>query len=80
MNKRTVSFILALFSSGLFLFTVLYSSSGFNFIPYMIHETVSPGGPGEAKFIIIFDVLFAIFLFWILYKLFVRVLLRKDAR
>jgi hypothetical protein len=74
MNKKILAIVLAVAVAGLFLFMVLYSSSGFNFIPYLIHEAVSPGGAGETNFIIVFDVLFAILLFWLSYKLFNRVL------
>lgn len=74
MNKKILAILLAVAVVGLYLYMVLYTSSGFNFIPYLIHEAISPGGAGETNFIIVFDVLFAIFLFWLAYKLFNRVL------
>ncbi|WEK34995.1 MAG: hypothetical protein P0Y53_21110 [Candidatus Pseudobacter hemicellulosilyticus] len=76
MNKL-LAVVLALLTAGLFLFMVLYSSSGFNFIPYLIHEAISPGGAGETTFIMVFDVLAAILLFWLLYKLFARLLIKR---
>lgn len=79
MNKKMLAIILALIASGLFLFMVLYSSSAFNFIPYLIHEAISPGGAGESNFIIVFDVLFALLLFWLLYKLLIRLLTSNKA-
>jgi hypothetical protein len=72
MNKKILAIVLAVAVVGLYLFMVLYTSSGFNFIPYLIHEAISPGGAGETNFIIVFDVLFAILLFWLAYKLFDR--------
>lgn len=74
MKKKRLAIILAIVVAGLFLFMVLYSSSAFNYIPYLLHETISPGGAGEANFIIVFDILFALLLFWLAYKLFMRVL------
>jgi|688.fasta_scaffold06779_9 uncharacterized BrkB/YihY/UPF0761 family membrane protein len=78
MNKKILAIVLAVAVVGLYLFMVLYTSSGFNFIPYLIHEAISPGGAGETNFIIVFDVLFAILLFWLAYKLFDRVLKEKK--
>lgn len=77
MNIKILAVIFALLVSGLFLFIVLYSSSGFNFIPYLIHEAISSGSEGEREFIIVFDMFFALLLFFFLYNLFVR-LLRKS--
>ena len=79
MNKKILAIILALIATGFFLFMVLNSSSGFNFIPYLIHEAISPGGAGETNFIIVFDILFAILIFWLLYKLFTRILTKNKA-
>jgi hypothetical protein len=78
MNKKILAIVLAVAVVGLYLFMVLYTSSGFNFIPYLIHEAISPGGAGETNFIIVFDVLFAILLFWLAYKLFDRLLKEKK--
>jgi len=78
MNKKILAIVLAVAVVGLYLFMVLYTSSGFNFIPYLIHEAISPGGAGETNFIIVFYVLFAILLFWLAYKLFDRVLKEKK--
>ncbi len=78
MNKKILVIVLAIAVVGLYLFMVLYTSSGLNFIPYLIHEAISPGGAGETNFIIVFDVLFSILLFWLAYKLFDRVLKEKK--
>lgn len=72
MSKRILPLILALALVGVFLWMVLSSPSGFNFIPYLIHEHFSPGGEGEADFILVFDLFFGIVFFFILYKLFKR--------
>jgi len=78
MNKKILIIILALTASSLFLYMVLYSSSAFNFIPYLIHESLSPGGAGESNFIVVFDIAFSILLFWLLYKLFERLLIKSK--
>jgi hypothetical protein len=70
MNKRTKSFLLAFLVSALFmLLTVVPSSSVFNILPYMLHETFLPGGASESVFIIGFDIVIGILLFFVVYKL-----------
>jgi len=72
-----MAIILSLLVSGLFLFNVLYSSSAFNYIPYLIHETISPGGKEESTFITIFNICFSILLFLIFYKIFSHILSKR---
>ena len=76
MNKKVLSIILAVAVAvaTFFLFEVLASSSGFNFLPYLIHESIWKGGKGEGDFIRIFDIAFSILLFWVTYKIVYRIL------
>jgi hypothetical protein len=79
MSKRTKSLLFAFIATVLFLLlTVFSSSSVFNLLPYMLHESFSPGGTGEANFIIGFDITFSILLFFIVYKVAERMLGRKT--
>ncbi len=77
MNKRTLSIILALAITAFFLIEVLSSPSGFNFLPYLIHESIKKGGEGEGTFIRIFDLCFSVLFFWIVYKIIYRILNRN---
>jgi hypothetical protein len=68
---------IGLLAAGAFLLLVLARPSGFNFIPFSIHErffqTVSPDGEvyssiEEATFIVIFDLISALVVFVLFYK------------
>jgi hypothetical protein len=77
MQKRYISIGVALIITTIFLLLVLSSGgSAFNFFPYLIHESISKGGAGEAMFITIFDIVFGIIIFWIAYLVLNRFL--KD--
>jgi hypothetical protein len=79
MSKRTKSLIVAFLVSTLFLLiTIVPSSSIFNMLPYMLHESISPGGAGETNFIIGFDIAFGFLLFYIVYKGANRIFWRKQ--
>ncbi len=77
MNRKLLSLVFATAIAGLFLLLVLFSPSGFNYIPYLIYESIWRGGSGESTFIRIFDLLFAILLFWVSFRLFSWIL-KKD--
>lgn len=71
--------MLASIAATLFLLLTIFSSSSvFNLLPYMLHESFSPDGAGETNFIIGFDIAFSFLLFWIVYKVANRVLTRKQ--
>ena len=70
MKKNKTSVTVALSVSVIFLLYVLLSNgNGFNFLPYMIYRSISPEGGSEKAFIIIFDVIFACLICWVVYKL-----------
>ena len=80
MSKRTKSLVFASIATILFLLlTVFSSSSVFNLLPYMLHESFYPGGAGETKINIGFDIAFSIMLFYIVYKVSSKVFARKGA-
>lgn len=68
MRKKSLSLILAFIVSALFLLMTIASTSAFNFVPYLIHQYISPGGTGESAFITWFDMIFSVLLFCIIYK------------
>lgn len=69
MTNRYKSFSIAAISTALFLLiTVFSSSSAFNLLPYMIYEGFFGDSIGEANFIIAFDIIFGIFLFFMIYR------------
>lgn len=74
--RKLIAALLAFLFAGLFLNKVLTPPSSFNFIPYLIHEAMSSGGEGESRFIVVFDVIFSIGLFFLFYWLF-KTLLRN---
>ena len=79
MSKRTISFIIAFVLGSIFLILTVFSSeSMFNFIPYLLHESISPGGAGETNFIIGFDIVISVLVFYIAYKVANLVLTRKQ--
>jgi hypothetical protein len=69
MIKKTISIIIATGLTTVFLFNVLIPPSIFNLIPYSIHESFWKGGSGESNFIISFDILCGLLLFWIVYRI-----------
>lgn len=73
MIKRLLPLLLSIITVMIFLLIVLSSSNGFNFIPYLIHESISPGGAGETKFIIGFDIVFSVLVFLVIYKIATRI-------
>jgi hypothetical protein len=80
MSKRTKSFLFAFIVTMLFLLLTAFSSSSvFNLLPYMLHESFSSGGAGETNFIVGFDIVFSLLLFYIVYRATKCVLSRKQA-
>lgn len=80
MSTKAKSLLLAFIVSTFFLLlTVFSSSSAFNFLPYLIHQSFSPGGEGESEFIKVFDIVFAIVLFFISYKISKRLFGKREA-
>jgi hypothetical protein len=79
MMSKILPIGIALIVSILFLSLVLAPAGcGFNLLPYEIHEGISRGGAGESTFIKIFDTVFALALFWLIYRLLKIVLPRKS--
>lgn len=69
MNKKTLPLIIASSITLIFYLLALFGSSAFNILPYYIYESISPGGANETVFIRVFDILFGVLLFWLVYKL-----------
>jgi len=72
MNKKVLSIVLSLSIPIVFLIWALSASAWFNFIPYAIHESISPGGASETIFIRVFDIAFSILIFGVAYSIFKR--------
>jgi hypothetical protein len=65
MSRKIVPIGVGLTCCIAFLILVLAPGGcGFNFLPYEIHESISPGGSGETLFIQIFDIIFSIAIFF----------------
>jgi hypothetical protein len=71
--KKALPLMLALIITAGFFLIAFSTSSGFNFIPYLIHESISPGGANETTFIIVFDIVIGLLLFFLAYKIFTKV-------
>lgn len=56
--------------------SVTNTDNAFNYIPFLIHESINPGGKSETIFIEIFDILFSILVGYFVYKVF-RILFKK---
>lgn len=69
--------IIAIFISGLFLWFVLNPPSVFNMLPFAIHEAINPGGASESTFIIVFDVIIALLLFVLSYRITYKQIVKK---
>jgi uncharacterized membrane-anchored protein len=79
MKRKAVSLGIAGVITIIFLLLVLFSKGcAFNIIPYLIHDSISKDGGGEATFIRAFDVLFGGLIFWIIYRLICR-LIKNEA-
>lgn len=71
--KKIVPLILsALLSTSVFNY-IIKPPSFFNFLPFAIHENFFRGIVGERLFIIVFDLLFAILLFFVFNKVFKKI-------
>lgn len=65
MKKAFLSWLLPLSAAVLFFASVVMPPSYFNALPFQIHETILQGDKNEAEFIIAFDTLFAIGIFFL---------------
>lgn len=86
-----VAILVALVISGVFLYSVLTPPSMFNFLPFAIHEAlflkVTENGVSssieESTFILVFDTIAALLLFWLVYVVTKRILsmikIKKDS-
>lgn len=75
-QSKVLAFSTAIAIATLFLYFTLKENSIFNIIPFAIHEAISPGGKFETAFITIFDVIIALLLLLISYKIVYKVLKR----
>ena len=58
--------------SGLFLWFVLKTHNVFNMLPFAIHDAINPGGTSEKTFIVLFDIIVALVLLFLCYKIISR--------
>jgi hypothetical protein len=80
MRKKSISIGIALIAMAIFLLVVLSPRGcGFNMLPYLIHESIAPGGSGETIFIWIFDIVFGSIVCYVIYLLLTR-LTRRSRR
>ncbi len=72
-RAKVVPLGVALIGATTFLIFVLTPGCAFNFLPYELHESMRPTRIQEAAFIIVFDIIFSIGLFsliyWIVYPM-----------
>ncbi len=73
MKNQTLAIVIALIIAGVFLSYALRPGA-FNLIGYSIHEAIWPGGANESNFIRVFDIVCGIIIFWIAYKILIRIL------
>lgn len=73
IKSKVWASIIAIFISGLFLWFVLNPPSVFNMLPFAIH----PGGASESTFIIVFDVIIALLLFVLSYRITYKQIIKK---
>lgn len=73
VKSKVLVFTVSTLISGIFLWLVLNSPSIFNMLPFAIHEAINPGGSSEKTFIVLFDVLVALLLFVLSYKVIYKV-------
>lgn len=75
MKINLLALLLAvLISIGLLVFA-LTTPSAFNFLPFAIHQAIFRDVIMEKSFIVIFDILTALFLVWFFYKILTRFVL-----
>jgi hypothetical protein len=68
-RSKLFALITATTTAALFLWAVLGRPNAFNMLPYSIHESFSPGGESERTFIIIFDIIFALLILALVFKI-----------
>lgn len=70
MKKINIwALMIALALAGVFLWLVLNPPSVFNMLPFAIHEAINPGGTSEKTFIIVFDVIIALLILIVGYRI-----------
>lgn len=78
MKGRILPIGIAGVLAGVFIFFVLFTKGCvFNLLPYMLHESITATGAGEDTFIKGFDVIFAVLIFWLIYRM-IRWLMKND--
>ena len=81
MNKltkyRVLLFIVALLLSSLFLLYVLTTPNIFNMLPFAIHEFINPNGDFESIFIVMFDIVVAILILLVTYRVLYNFIIKK---
>lgn len=73
-QSKVLAFLAAITIATLFLYFTVKEHSIFNIIPFAIHEAIDPGGNSETTFITIFDVIIALLLSLISYKIVYKML------
>jgi hypothetical protein len=73
MRKNILPIILSAAIAIIFLYIVLTPPSAFNMIPFAIHEWLFKGIIKEVTFIVIFDIITSVILFFIGFYIFRRI-------
>lgn len=74
MIRKQLPLVLSFILTTIFFLIAFDPESGFNFIPYFIHESVFPSGAGETKFIIGFDAVIGLLFFLAAHRIFTWIL------
>ena len=72
MKINILALIIAFVLSGGFLAFVLTPPSFFNFLPLAIHQAMFRDVFAEKTFIVVFDIMVAVFFVWLFYKILIR--------
>lgn len=80
MIKILISWFIPLIISIVFFLYVITPSSYFNFLPYQIHESLFQNDKHEMEFIIAFDFIVAVLIFFVFHKLLKKIALFYNKR
>ena len=69
MKEKLIAILLSLLATLSFWIIVFSKQSAFNFLPYSLYHYIDSNGNNESGFILIFDIVFGIILFFVSYKI-----------
>jgi|GEM_PF-3335668 len=77
MRNKAISILTASIVSGISLFYIMQPGT-FNMLCYTIHQFVWNFGMKESTFLMVFDLICGLLLFWIIYRLMNNILKNKG--